>query len=44
MWILFNIVWHLALLAVALALHIEGGTPAAFTLSTLTVLFNPNGV
>ena len=43
-WILFNIVWNLVFLAVETALHIEGGTPAAFTLSTLTVLFNPNGV
>ncbi len=43
-WILFNIVWNLVFLAVETALHIEGGTPAAFTLSTITTLFNPNGV
>jgi len=43
-WILFNIVWNLVFIAVETALHVEGGTPAAFTLSTLTVLFNPNGV
>ncbi len=43
-WIIFNIAWNLVFLAVETALHIEGGTPAAFTLSTVTVLFNPNGV
>ena len=43
-WIVFNIVWNLVFIAVESALHIEGGTPAAFTLSTITTLFNPNGV
>ena len=43
-WIVFNIVWNLVFLAVESAFRIEGGTPAAFTLSTITTLFNPNGV
>jgi ABC-type transport system involved in multi-copper enzyme maturation permease subunit len=43
-WIVFNIVWNLVLIAVEAALNIEGGTPAAFTLSAITTLFNPNGV
>ncbi len=43
-WIVFNIVWNLVVLAVQTVLHIEGGTPAAFNLSTITTLFNPNGV
>lgn len=41
-WIVFNIAWSLVFLAVETALHIEGGTPAAFALSTATSLFNPN--
>jgi ABC-type transport system involved in multi-copper enzyme maturation permease subunit len=43
-WIIFNIAWNLVFLAVETAFHVEGGTPAAFTLSAVTVLFNPNGV
>ncbi len=43
-WIVFNILWNLVFLAVESAFRIEGGTPAAFTLSTITTLFNPNGV
>ncbi len=43
-WIVFNIVWNLVFLAVESAFQIQGGTPAAFTLSTVTTLFNPNGV
>ena len=41
-WIVFNIAWSLVFLAVETAFHIEGGTPAAFALSTATALFNPN--
>ena len=40
--IVFNIAWSLVFLAVETAFHIQGGTPAAFTLSTATSLFNPN--
>ena len=41
-WIVFNIAWSLVFYAVETAFHIETGTPAAFTLSTVTALFNPN--
>lgn len=41
-WLVFNIAWSLVFLAVETAFHIEGGTPAAFALSTATSLFNPN--
>lgn len=41
-WLVFNIAWSLVFLGVETALHIEGGTPAAFALSTTTSLFNPN--
>jgi ABC-type transport system involved in multi-copper enzyme maturation permease subunit len=43
-WIVFNIVWQLVFLAAESAFGIQGGTPAAFSLSTITTLFNPNGV
>lgn len=43
-WIVFNIVWNLVVLAVQAVFHIESATPAAFTVSAVTSLFNPNGV
>ncbi len=43
-WFVFNIVWSLVFVGVETAFHVEGGTPAAFTLSAITSLFNPNQV
>jgi len=43
-WLVFNVLWNFVYLAVSAALRIEGGTPEAFTLSSLMLLFNPTGV
>jgi ABC-type transport system involved in multi-copper enzyme maturation permease subunit len=43
-WFVFNLLWNLVFVLISAAFGIEGGTPAAFTLSTITLLFNPTGV
>ncbi len=43
-WFVFNLLWNLIYVLVSAVLGIRGGTEAAFTLSTLTLLFNPTGV
>ena len=43
-WLVFNLLWNLVYVLVSAVLNIEGGTRAAFDLSTLMLLFNPTGV
>lgn len=43
-WLVFNLLWNIVYVLVSAVLHIEGGTPAAFDLSTVMLLFNPTGV
>ena len=41
-WFVFNFLWSLVFLGVQAGLNIETGTSAAFALSAITGLFNPN--
>ena len=43
-WLVFNLLWNLVYVIVSAVLNIEGGTQAAFNLSTVMLLFNPTGV
>lgn len=43
-WLVFNLLWNLVYVLVSAAMNIQGGTEAAFNLSTITLLFNPTGV
>lgn len=43
-WLVFNLLWNLVYVLASAVLHIEGGTQAAFNLSTVMLLLNPTGV